>query len=660
MHEEDETARRIVDMAMKLEGVVRHASVHACAVVIAKDPLTRYTPLQHAPRGERVVISQYGADALKALGLLKMDFLSLRNLTVLRTCIELIRETCGVEVDIYHPPLDDRETYELFCRGDTTAVFQFESAGMKQYLRELKPETFEDIMAMVALYRPGPMQFIDEFIARHHGRKEVTYDHPLMESALKNTYGIAIYQEQLMQMAHTLAGFTGGEAETLRFAISKKIASQMREMGEKFLKGAQKNGVSLRTAEKIWSDWEAFGGYAFNKSHAASYAFVAYQTAYLKAHYPREFMAANLTSVMDNNDRVAVLIEECRRMGIKILPPDVNESQVAFTVVEDGVRFGLGAVKNVGAGAIQSIIEARKEKPFETLFDFCERVDLKVLNKRMIESLILAGAMDSLKGHRAQLLEAVDACIGRAQSIQMDRERGQTSLFDTLTPQSEAVFCRSKLPDVAPWPRSKMLAQEKEMLGFYVSGHPLEQYEEELNAFVSPSSELSEANGDLFLGGIITAVKTMVDKKGQQMAFLSLEDFQGTTEMVVFSDVYREYRALLHADSTVLVRGKLSGNGSGGSARFRAEEFVPLSQARARYAHAVNILLSSVAMEKKGLRKLKKIAKRYEGPCRLLIHLETAEHGSLVIRSKSLTVAPSDELLSELRAVLGKEAVWLT
>ena len=461
LYEEDETAHRIMDMAMKLEGVVRHASVHPCAVVMAKDPLTRYTPLQYAPRGSKVVISQYGADALKALGLLKMDFLGLRNLTVIRHCIEMIRETQGAEADIYPPPLDDKETYELFSRGDTTAVFQFESAGMKKYLMELKPSTLEDIIAMVALYRPGPMQFIDEFIGRHHGRTEVTYDHPLMESALKNTYGIAVYQEQVMQMSRDLAGFTGGEADTLRSAMSKKIVSLMQEMGEKFLKGAEEHGVPRRTSEKIWSDWQAFGGYAFNKSHAASYAFVAYQTAYLKAHYPKEFMAANLTSVMDNNDRVAILIEECRRMGIKILPPDVNESQVAFTVVEDGIRFGLGAVKNVGAGAIQSIIEARKEGPFETLFDFCERVDLKALNKRMVESLILAGAMDSLEGHRAQLLEAVDACIGRGQSIQSDRERGQTSLFDMLSPQSEAAFPRSKLPDVAPWPRSKMLAQEK-------------------------------------------------------------------------------------------------------------------------------------------------------------------------------------------------------
>jgi len=662
--EEDETARRIVELAMKLEGVVRHASVHACAVVMAKEPLTHYTPLQNAPRGNKVVISQYGAKSLKALGLLKMDFLGLRNLTVIRHCLELIRETEGAEPDIYPPPLDDKETFALFSRGDTTAVFQFESTGMKKYLMELKPSTFEDIIAMVALYRPGPMRFIDEFIARRHGRREVTYDHPLMESSLKNTYGIAVYQEQVMQMSRALAGFTGGEADTLRSAMAKKKEALMHEMGEKFLKGAEEHGVPRRTAEKIWSDWQAFGGYAFNKSHAASYAFVAYQTAYLKAHYPKEFMAANLTSAMDNNDRVAVLTEECRRMGIKVLSPDVNESQVAFAVVEDGIRFGLGAVKNVGAGAIQSIIEARKEKPFTSLFDFCERVDLKALNKRMIESLILAGTMDSLEGHRAQLLEAVDACIGRGQSIQSDRERGQTSLFDLLSPQSEAetkaTFPRSKLPEVEPWSRSKMLAQEKEMLGFYVSGHPLEQYEEELKAFASPSTELEKASGGLFVGGIVTSIKTIVDKKGKQMAFVSLEDFQGTTEMVVFSEEYGKYQALLHVDATILVRGKRSGNGNGGGARFQAEEFVPLSEARKRYARAVNIALSSIETKKKDLGKLKKIAKRHEGPCRLLIHLRTAEHGSLVIRAKDLTVAPSGEMLAELRAVLGKEAVWLT
>jgi DNA polymerase-3 subunit alpha len=508
------------------------------------------------------------------------------------------------------------------------------------------------------------MQFIDEFIARRPGRREVKYDHPLMESALKNTYGIAVYQEQVMQMSRDLAGFTGGEADTLRSAMSKKIVSLMQEMGEKFLEGAQANGVPRRTAEKIWSDWQAFGGYAFNKSHAASYAFVAYQTAYLKAHYPKEFMAANLTSVMDNNDRVAVLIEECRRMGIKVLPPDVNESQVVFAVVEDGIRFGLGAVKNVGAGAIQSIIEAREEDPFTSLFDFCERVDLKALNKRMVESLILAGAMDSLEGHRAQLLQAVDACIGRGQSIQSDLERGQTSLFDLLPAQSEAktkaAFPRSKLPDVSPWSQGKMLAQEKEMLGFYVSGHPLEQYEEELKAFATPSSELKKGGGDLFVGGIVTSIKTILDRKGKQMAFVSLEDFHGTTEMVVFSEEYGKYQAMAHVDATVLVRGKLSGNGNGGGARFQAEEFVPLSEARKRYARAVNIALSSVEIGKKDPEKLKKIAKDHEGPCRLLIHIRTAEHGSLVIRAKDLTVAPSGEMLAELRAVLGREAVWLT
>ncbi|MCK5525895.1 MAG: DNA polymerase III subunit alpha, partial [Candidatus Latescibacteria bacterium] len=411
-------------------------------------------------------------------------------------------------------------------------------------------------------------------------------------------------------------------------------------------------------------DMEKFAEYGFNRSHAVCYAFVAYQTAYLKAHYPKEFMAANLTSVMDNNDRVAVLIEECRRMGIKVLPPDVNESQVVFAVVEDGIRFGLGAVKNVGAGAIQSIIEAREEDPFTSLFDFCERVDLKALNKRMVESLILAGAMDSLEGHRAQLLEAADACIVRGQSIQSDRERGQTSLFDLLSPQSEAetkaAFPRSRLPDVSPWSQGKMLAQEKEMLGFYVSGHPLEQYEEELKAFASPSTELEKARGDLSVGGIVTSIKTIVDKKGKQMAFVSLEDFQGTTEMVVFSEEYGKYQALLSVDATILVHGKRSGNGNGGGARFRAEEVVLLSESRKRYTRAVNIALSSAEMKENDPEKLKKIAKDHEGPCRLLIHLRTAEHGSLVIRAKNLTVAPSGEMLAELRAVLGKEAVWLT
>jgi len=661
IYEQEDRIKQLADMALKLEGVVRHASVHACAVIMAKEPLTHYTPLQNAPRGDQVIITQYGADSLKALGLLKMDFLALRNLTIIRRCVELVQEIHGIEVDIYHPPLDDPDTYALFGRGDTTAVFQFESAGMKKYLRELQPANFEDIIAMVALYRPGPMQFIDDFIARRHGRQEVRYDHPLMENVLKTTYGITVYQEQVMQVAQEMAGFTGGEADTLRKAISKKNAALMAEMGAKFREGAQNNGVPAKIAESIWADWEEFGRYAFNKSHAACYAFVAYQTAYLKAHYPKEFMAANLTSVMENSDRVAVLIEECRRMGIRILPPDVNESEVYFTVVKEGIRFGLGAVKNVGAGAIESIIRAREQDgSFMDLFDFCERVDLKALNKRMIESLILAGAMDSLRGHRAQLMAMVDDAVARAQTVQLDRQRGQTSLFDLMGADQSPAVAHKKLPDVAPWPRAKMLTKEKEMLGFYVSGHPLEDYADDLRAF---ASQLDRSTGlrdgmDVRIGGIITSVRSTVDRKGKTMAFVSLEDFQGPMEAVVFSDVFEKFRAYLDVDGMVMVKGKLSANGED-TLKVRAEEFLPLSSVREKYARVVNIALSTESLEKGTLHTLRELVTQYEGSCRLLVHVDTPTYGRVLVRSKGLTVSPCNELLSKLREIVGTEGVWL-
>lgn len=661
MYEQEDKVKQLVDMALKLEGVVRHASVHPCAVIMAKEPLTHYTPLQNAPRGDQVIITQYGADSLKALGLLKMDFLSLRNLTVIRRCVALVQEIHGIEVDIYHPPLDDPETYALFARGDTTAVFQFESPGMKKYLRELRPANFEDIMAMVALYRPGPMQFIDDFIARHHGRQEVRYDHPLMEDILKPTYGITVYQEEVMQVAQEMAGFTGSEADTLRKAISKKNAALMAEMGAKFREGAQHNGVPAKIADKIWTDWEEFGRYAFNKSHAAAYAFVAYQTAYLKAHYPKEFMAASLTSIMENSDRVAVLIEECRRMGIRILPPDVNESEVYFTVVEEGIRFGLGAVKNVGAGAIECIIRAREQDgPFMDLFDFCERVDLKMLNKRMIESLILAGSMDSLRGHRAQLMAMVDDAVARAQTIQLDRQRGQTSLFDLMGTHPSPIMAHKRFPEVASWPRTKMLTKEKDMLGFYVSGHPLEEYTDDLRAF---TSQVDRSTGlrdgmDVTVGGIITSVRSVVDRKGKPMAFVALEDFEGPIEAVVFSDVFEKFRAYLDVDNMVMIRGKLSANG-GDMVKVRAEEFLPLASVREKYARAVHIALSAADLEKDTLHALRELVSQYEGPCRLLIHVDTPTYGHVLVRSKELTVSSCNDFLSKLREVVGAERVWL-
>ncbi|HID10234.1 MAG TPA: DNA polymerase III subunit alpha [Candidatus Latescibacteria bacterium] len=651
-YEEDKAVRGLLEIAMKLEGVVRHASVHACAVVISQEPLTRYTPLQYAPRGEKVVITQYSADSLKDLGLLKMDLLGLRNLTVIRKCVDMARKRYGVELDIHHLPLDDPQTYELFGRGETTGVFQFESEGMKRYLRELRPRNFEDLIAMVALYRPGPMQFIEEYIARHHGERPVTYEHPIMERALKGTYGIMVYQEQLMQVSRDMAGFTGGEADTLRKAVAKKIPELMALLKEKFLEGATRNGVPKDTAERIWVGWEEFGRYAFNKSHAAAYAFVAYQTAYLKAHYPKEFMAANLTSVMDNSDRVTVFIEECRRMGIRVLPPDVNESDITFTVVEEGIRFGLGAVKNVGAPAVHAILEARRESPFQSLYDFCERVDLKALNRRMLESLISAGAMDGLGGHRAQLLKALDGAIARAQVLRQERQRGQISLFEAGPALPE-----DRLPEVPQWSRSEALAKEKEVLGFYVSGHPLDPYREELEAFATPFENLEglSQGSEVRIGGMVAAVRTIQDRSGRPMAFVTLEGLDGSVEVVVFWEAYERYRDLLSDNRAVLVMGRLSGNESG-RAKVRVEEVLPLEEARERLVRALCIDLRGASEER--LEHLRASLERHRGGCSLLLRVRT-KWGDVFVRSRSLKVSPSPELLAELRREVGREAVRL-
>lgn len=645
-YEEEEEVRKLLETAMKLEGVVRHASVHACAVVISTEPLTEYTPLQYAPRGEKVVITQYPADSLKDLGLLKMDLLGLRNLTVIKKCTEMVRARYGEELDVHHLPLDDPETYELFGRGETTGVFQFESEGMKKYLRELKPENFEDLIAMVALYRPGPMQFIDEYIARHHGRKPVAYEHPLMERALKGTYGITVYQEQLMQISKDMAGFTGGEADTLRKAVAKKIPELMVPLKKKFVEGAVHRGVPEETAERIWEGWEEFGRYAFNKSHAAAYAFVAYQTAYLKAHYPKEFMAANLTSVMENSDRVTVLMEECRRMGIRVLPPDVNESDVSFTVVEEGIRFGLGAVKNVGAPAVRAILEARKKGPFKSIYDFCERVDLKALNKRTLESLILAGAMDGLGGHRAQLLKALDGAIARGQAVRQERRRGQISLFGTSLPED-------KLPRVRPWSKMEALAKEKEVLGFYVSGHPLDPYREELEAFATPWSKLEELplGSEVRVGGIVTGKKTLQDRSGRPMAFVTLEGLDGTVEVTAFHEVYEKFGELLNDNRAIMVVGRLSGN-----SKVKADEVFPLEEVGERMVKALCIDLRGASEE--GLEALKSKLERYSGKCPLVLVVRT-KRGDVLVRSRSIKVKPSPELLAELRREMGGDAVRL-
>ncbi|MEW6032919.1 MAG: DNA polymerase III subunit alpha [Bacillota bacterium] len=554
----DPRVAQLLELARIIEGLPRHASVHAAGVVIAAEPLIDIIPLQRTPEG--AVVTQFPMDTLSALGLLKMDFLGLRTLNVIEEAVKAVERSRGEVIDIDAIPLDDPAVFEMLCRGDTAGVFQFETSGMTDLLRRLRPETFGDLVASVALFRPGPMAMRDDFIDGRHGRKRVEYPHPALEGVLGETYGVMVYQEQVIQVASLLAGFSMGEADLLRVAFKKKSPEVMAAQREKFVAGAEANGVAPDVANKVFDLIERFAGYGFNKSHSAPYALVAYQTAWLKAHYPVEFMAASLTSVMGSSDRVAYYIDECRRMGIEVLPPDVNESRAEFTVSGGKIRFGLSAVKNLGEAAIEAIEAVREQGgPFRSLYDFCRRVDLRFLNKRAIESLIKAGAFDSLGGTRGQYLLALDRDLEAAQRAQKIEREGQLSLFAGPGGGGEEV--QPPLPPCDPVPQASLLAMEKEALGFYVSGHPLVQYQARLaGAGTVASANLGDRREDerVTIGGMITGTKKIITKNGSLMLFATIEDLTGPVEVIVFPRTYERYAGLLHEDAVVLVRGRVS------------------------------------------------------------------------------------------------------
>ncbi len=558
--EKDDQYKELMENALKLEGAIRHVSVHACAVVIADEPLTRYTALQHPPKDSEGIITQYSAKPLEALGLLKMDFLGLKNLTILQTTLKIIERTKGDKINLKKIPMDDKKAFALMARGETTGVFQLESAGMKRYLKELRPTEFEDIIAMVSLYRPGPMEWIPDYIAGNHGRKKTTYAHPSLEPILKNTYGIAIYQEQILQIAQVFGGFSLGEADLLRRAIGKKIAVELEAQREKFLEGAIKKGHSESLAVEIFEKViEPFAGYGFNKSHAACYAMIAYQTAYLKARYPTEFMTALMSADYGNTDRIVIEIGECEDMGIHVLPPDVNESLSNFTVVEDGkIRFGLSAIKGLGASSVKKIIEARQEqdRPFADLEDFAKRVPAKILNKKTIEALAFGGAMDVF-GERRRIGLNVEVIADFAKTTVNSNRVDQAGLFDGMG--DEAPSESLKLEDVDPATDEQKLAWEKEYLGLYVSSHPLVGLSLFFQRKVIPIEKLpikSEGN-PIKVGGMITSFRKITTKKGDMMAIIQIEDTTGKTEIVAFPKSYPKLAGELIEGRILLVNGKL-------------------------------------------------------------------------------------------------------
>ena len=566
-YETNETAKRVFDLAVQLEGTIRNHGVHAAGVVIAPEDIVYYTPLEMAQKG--VVATQYSMNPIEDLGLLKMDFLGLSNLTIIKNALRIIKRVHGEDIDINMIPRDDTVTYELFQRGDTTGVFQLESAGMKRYLKELKPTTFEDIVAMVALYRPGPMQFIDDFIARKHGEKEIHYLHPKMITALENTYGVLVYQEQVMQISKDLCGFTGGQADTLRKGIAKKIPAVLAKMKVEFIEGAMTHsGADQQLMEKFWKQLEEFAAYCFNKSHAACYGLIAYQTAYLKAHYPEAFMAAVMSSDYDDIDRLAIEITECKHMGITVMAPDVNESFVEFAVVPEtkAIRFGMAAIKNVGTGAVEEILRAREDTAFVSIEDFLTRVNCRVVNRKALESLIKAGALDRF-GDRLALLHNIDLLLAFAQRLQKQASSGQTDLFGN---QEMPIAERPKL-ELQPPPAStdtrEQLAWERELLGLYLSQHPLELFETFLSEqTVALNSLKAEHDGkQVTIGGAIADVREITTKNGQKMAFVKLEDQFGEVEVILFPSSYQQTLGLWERDRVVMIRGKVNAKDKDGT-----------------------------------------------------------------------------------------------
>ena len=556
-YQSNPTAREVFDFAMTLEGTIRSHGVHAAGVVIAPDDIVKYVPLEMAQKG--VVATQYPMGPVEDLGLLKMDFLGLSNLTIIKNALRIIKKVNNVEIDLAQLPLDDTATYELFQRGDTTGVFQLESAGMKRYLRGLKPTVFEDIIAMVALYRPGPMQFIDSFIKRKHGQEEITYLHDGMKNSLENTYGILVYQEQFMQISKEWCGFTGGQADTLRKAVGKKNIDLMKKVKPEFVEGAVRvGGATVEQAEIFWDQLEEFANYCFNKSHAACYGLISYWTAYLKAHYPEAFMAALMTSDQDDTDRLAIEMTECRHMGIEVLSPDINQSFVEFAVVpnQKKIRFGLAAVKGVGAGAVEEILQARTEGDFKSFEDFVTRVPTSKVNKKVMESLIKSGAFDDLSD-RSDALFNVEAILSYGSKLHKERLSGQVNLFgDSDSTLSALELQRAPVR----YTQKEQLTWERELLGLYISAHPLDNFdaffEEQTIALrhVSPKIDGQVVT----IGGLISTVRTIITKSGKKMAFVGIEDKTSESEVIVFPNLFETIGDRLTQDAVIKVTGKIS------------------------------------------------------------------------------------------------------
>ncbi|RLD13798.1 MAG: DNA polymerase III subunit alpha, partial [Caldiserica bacterium] len=642
--ESDENVKNLFEISLKLEGLARHSSIHAAGIVITEKEVYNYAPLFIGPKGE--VATQYEMEWVEKIGLLKVDILGLKTLSVIDDTLNLIKERKGIEIKDF--PLDDKKTYQLLSRGESEGVFQLESKGMQNLLREIKPEKFEDIIAVLALYRPGPMKsgMVREYIERKKDPSKVKYDHPLLEPILKSTYGVILYQEQVMQIANKLANFTMGEADHLRKAMGKKIPSEMEKLREKFIKGAKKNGVKTEVAEKIFDQISKFAGYGFNKSHSTGYSLISYQTAYLKANFPLEFMTALLNSEIGNTDKIEEYIKECERLGIWILPPDVCESDGDFKIFSNDIIFGLSAIKNVGSGAIKSIIESREDGIFKSLFDFCERVNLRAVNRKVIESLIKAGAFDYLEIPRSHLFAMIDEAIEHGTKIQKSREKGEVEIFSTpVKPNYANKKLISSLPE---WSESRRLAYEKDMLGVYLTGHPVEKYLPFIKMYSTVSiSELPKVNNvEITVGGILNNLKRNITRKGERMASGELEGIDGKIEVTFFPETFKRFSSVIRTNNIVFVKGNIQRRED--RVKLIANEVISLSDAKEKFSSKIEIQIK-LPVEDKEIKRLKEFITKNKGNCSVILTLYGKESGKVKIKANGYGINPEPEVLLTLK-----------
>lgn len=652
--------KELFDISKKLEGLCRHASVHAAGIVISDEPLTEYVPL--AKKGDAVTTQYYDEILVDKIGLLKADFLGVRKLTVIKRALQLIHETTREIIDLAKIPVDDKATYQMLSSGNVKGVFQVEtSKGFKELLKKLKPDTFADILPLVALYRPGPLQsgMVDSFINRKHGKEAVEYIHPTLELILKETYGVILYQEQVMRIANRLAGFTLNEADNLRKAMGKKKPEIMAKFKDQFVNGAISNDIPKKTAIKIFELMEFFAGYGFNKSHSAAYAVITYQTAYLKTNYPLQYMTAQLSCEKQNTEKIIDYIEDCRRMNIEILKPDVNESLSDFIISEGNkIRFGLGSVKNAGDKAIESIVSAReKGGKFSSILDFCKRVDLRTVNKQVIESLVKSGSFDSLSDDRARLLASLDSAMELGSAVNKGKRKGQRALFDIGSAMDVIETGNTAISNTTPWNENEIRQAEKESLGFYFSSSPLSEYEEKIKLLATnSSSEISELpeGTDVIVGGIITDIKKSTTKKGDPMMYITLDDMEGAIKCIAFSKELKEYEPLAKIDAVVFICGNVGYKGSTPSVKIN--EIIAGKNAFQRLVKSFGLRLEAAHFDETKLIQLKDLIKKHRGACPFFIEIATPNNGSVQIKTSSqYSAAITDDFLSRTRELFDSQ-----